>query len=277
MCARYHDPSLSGSPDIFWQGSIGLQCISRKREILQLNIYRILSKANQVIYTMDKSGQICRKRGIIPSNMHRILQTVNQIICIMYPNSIPDIMIYSQAVLKLFCWQVCLTTCQSWKREINHPNIYRILSKVNQFIYTLDTICEPNIMILAQAVLQIVCWQGSTGLQYIRRKRDTIQPNIDRNLPKVIQVIYTLDTICKPNIMILVYAVLQIFCWQGSIGLQYISQLNNHRILRKVNQVLYIMYLNCMIVALILAQAVLQIFCWQDCFTIRNAKVGKRR
>ena len=42
-----------------------------------------------------------------------------------------------------------------WKREIIQPNIYRILPKVNQVIHTLDTICVPNIMILAHAVLQI--------------------------------------------------------------------------------------------------------------------------
>ena len=36
------------------------------------------------------------------------------------------------------------------KRDIIQPNINRILPKVNQVIYTLDTIYEPNIMILAQ-------------------------------------------------------------------------------------------------------------------------------
>ena len=102
--------------------------------------------------------------------------------------------------------------------------MYRILSKVNQVSYTLDTICEPNIMILAQGVLEIFCWQGSIGLQCVSRKREIIKPNIDRILPKVNQVIYTLDSICEPNIMILAQAVLQIFCWQGSIGLQYISR-----------------------------------------------------
>ena len=42
-------------------------------------------------------------------------------------------------------------------------DIDRILPQVNQAIYTLDTICEPNIMILAQVVLQIFCWKGSIG------------------------------------------------------------------------------------------------------------------
>ena len=83
------------------------------------------------------------------------------------------------------------------------PNIYRILSKVNHVIYTLDTICEQNIMILAQVVLQLFCRQGSIGLQRLSRKREIIKPNIDKILPKVNQVIYSLDTICEPNIMIL--------------------------------------------------------------------------
>ena len=43
------------------------------------------------------------------------------------------------------------------------PNIYRILPTVNQVIYTLDTILELNIMILAQVVLQIFCWQIYNG------------------------------------------------------------------------------------------------------------------
>ena len=42
--------------------------------------------------------------------------------------------------------------------------IYRILPKVNQVIYTLDTICDPNIMTLAQAALEIFRSQASIGL-----------------------------------------------------------------------------------------------------------------
>ena len=44
-------------------------------------------------------------------------------------------------------------------------------AKVNQVIYTLDVICEPNIMTLAQAVLEIFCSQGSIGLQWECRKK----------------------------------------------------------------------------------------------------------
>ena len=63
--------------------------------------------------------------------------------------------------------------CQSWKREIIQPNIHRILPKVNQVIYTLDTICLPNtcIMILDQTVLQIFCSQSPLWVKCISLKR----------------------------------------------------------------------------------------------------------
>ena len=202
----------------------------------------------------------------------------------MYPNSMLDIMILAQAALQIFCWQSCFTTQNaSRKMERIQPNIYRTLPKVIQVIYTMATVYIPNIMILAQAVFQIFCWQGSIGLQCISRKRELIQPNTHRILRKVNQVIYTLYPICVFNIMILAQAVLQILCWQGPLCVKCqslkrgIIQSNIHRILRKVNQVIYSMYLNCMIDAIILAQAVLQIFCWQDCFAIWNAIVWKGR
>ena len=50
---------------------------------------------------------------------------------------------------------------KSKKRGITQLNIFGILSKVNQVIYTLDPNCVPNIMSLAQMVLQIFCSQGS--------------------------------------------------------------------------------------------------------------------
>ena len=66
----------------------------------------------------------------------------------------------------LFAMLLYYTKCQSRKREIIQPNIYRILPKLYQDIYTLDKIYMPNIMmILAHAVPQIFCSQGSIGLQ----------------------------------------------------------------------------------------------------------------
>ena len=51
-----------------------------------------------------------------------------------------------------------------WKRDIIQSWIYRILQKVNQVIYTLDTIFDPNIMTLAQVVLEIFYSQAYIGL-----------------------------------------------------------------------------------------------------------------
>ena len=59
------------------------------------------------------------------------------------------------------------------KREIIQSNIYRILPKVIQVSYTLDTICEPNIIILSQAVLKIFC----LGLQSKSRKKSKRRHN----------------------------------------------------------------------------------------------------
>ena len=44
ICIAYHDPSLSGLPDIrpCSQGPLWVQCLSLNRGIIQSNIYRIL-------------------------------------------------------------------------------------------------------------------------------------------------------------------------------------------------------------------------------------------
>ena len=113
------------------------------------------------------------------------------------------------------------TRCQSQKRSIIQSTINnRNLPKVNQVIYTADTICVPNIMILAQMVFQIFCWQGPLWIKYLRLKRGIIQSNIHRILWKVNQVIYIMNPNYMPDIMILAQAILQIFCWQGCFTIQ---------------------------------------------------------
>ena len=56
----------------------------------------------------------------------------------------------------------------------------QFLQKVNQGIYTLDTIYDPNIMTLAQAVLEIFCSQASI-LLIMRKteKRDNSVMNLE--------------------------------------------------------------------------------------------------
>ena len=57
------------------------------------------------------------------------------------------------------------------KREIILLWILKILPKVNQVIYTLDTIYDLNtcIMALAKAVLEIICSQASFGYDQNRK------------------------------------------------------------------------------------------------------------
>ena len=232
--AWYCNPSSSSSPDILLSRMLYYtKCQSRKREVIQPNIYGILSKRNQVIHTLDT---IC----------------------------MPKFMIVAHAVLQVFCWQGPVwVKFLSMKRGIIQSNIHWILWTVNQVICIMYWSYTPGIMSSAQAVAQIFCWQGCFTIRNAKVGRKIIQPNIYRILPKVNQVIYTLDTMCMPNYMILPQAVLQIFCWKGPLWVKCLSrkrgiiQSNIHRILRKVNQVIYIMYLNCMTHAIILAQVFL--------------------
>ena len=278
------------------QCPLWVKCPSPKREIIQSNFDRILWKVNQVIYIMYRNcmpdimmlaqavlqlfcSQGCfttqndksRKREIIQSNMYRILPKVNQVIYTLDTICEPNIMILAQPVLEIFCSQGPLwVKCPSPKREIIGQTFDRILWKVNQVIYIMYPNCMPDIMMLAQAVLQLFCSQGCFTTQNDKSwKREIIQSNIYWILPKVNQVIYTLDTICEPNIMILAQPVLSIFCSQGPLWVKCpslkrgIIQSNFDRILWKVNQVIYIMYPNCMPDIMI----VLLIFCSQGCFT----------
>ena len=46
-----------------------------------------------------------------------------------------------------------------------------MLPEINQIINTLDTIYDPNIMTLAQAVLEIFCSQASIGLKIEKNEK----------------------------------------------------------------------------------------------------------
>ena len=255
-----------------WQGSIGLQCMS-KQGIIKSNIHKILQKVNQVVCIMYLNCMIdaiilapvllqifyqqdcftirnaSRKREKIKSNIYRTLSKVNQVIYTLDTMYLPNFMILSQAVLQVFCWQGPLwVKFFSRKRGIIQSNIHKILQKVNQIIYIMYLNCLIDAIILAQAVLQVFCWQDCFTTRNASLKREIIQSNIYTILPKVNQVIYTLDTMCMPNFMILSQAVLQIFCWQGPLWVKCLSwkreiiQSNIQRILGKVNHVICIMY-----------------------------------
>ena len=92
-----------------------------------------------------------------------------------------DIMILAQGVLQIFVLHVALRYnffSQSRKRETIQKNINKILPNVNQVIYALNAICMPNIMILAQGVLQIFCSQRPLWVKYLSMKGGIIQSNI---------------------------------------------------------------------------------------------------
>ena len=75
-------------------------------------------------------------------------------------------MTLAQTFLEIFCSQTNIGLRLLIKRkteqgEIIQSLILRILPAVNQVIYTLDTIGDQNIMILAQAVLGIFFSQAT--------------------------------------------------------------------------------------------------------------------
>ena len=70
-----------------------------------------------------------------------------------------------------------------------------------KIIYTLDTICEPNIITIAQAVLEIFCSHGPLWVKCLSPKRKIIPSSFDRILEKVNQVIYIMYPNCMPDIM----------------------------------------------------------------------------
>ena len=59
-------------------------------------------------------------------------------------------------------------------------------SKVDRVIYILDTICMPNIMILAQAIIQIFCSQCPLWINFLSLKRGIIQSVNSQNFTKKI-------------------------------------------------------------------------------------------
>ena len=96
-------------------------------------------KTRLLYYTKYQS----RKREIIQSNINRILLIVNQVICTLDIICELNIMNPAQAVLKIFCSQGPLCLCLCLKREIVQSNFDRNFMKSHQMIY----IMYPNCML----------------------------------------------------------------------------------------------------------------------------------
>ena len=167
------------------QCPLWLKWLSLKRGLIQTNIHRILRKYNQVICIMCPNSmpdimilaqgflqlfcwQDCQsqKRKIIQPNIYRILPKVKQVIYTLDTISEPHIMVLAKVVLQIFCWwgSIGLQSLRR-KRGIFQSNIHRILWKVDQVICITCANNLTNIFILAQAVLQIFCWQDCFTIQ----------------------------------------------------------------------------------------------------------------
>ena len=103
-----------------------------------------------------------------------IRSKVNQFIYTLVCSYMPNIRILAKAVLQIFHSQGCsCTKCMCPKKGSISTKIYRIGSKVNQFIYTLVCNYMPNIRILAKAVLKIFCSQGCFYTKCLCPKKET--------------------------------------------------------------------------------------------------------
>ena len=114
-----------------------------------------------------------RKRGITPERQDRRRKKIRVCLFFMY---MPYIKFQNVLFTRLF---VLIQNACVRKRGITQPKIYRICSKINQFIYILVCNYMPNIEILALAVLQIFCPQGCS---YIKgHKSRTTRPAEGKN------------------------------------------------------------------------------------------------
>ena len=103
---------------------------------------------------------------------HGKCSKVNQFIYTLVCNYMPNIRIPAKAFLRNFVHKaVPIQNACVRKREETQPKIYRICSKVNQFIYILVCHCMPNIRILALAVLKILCSQGCSYTKCLSPKK----------------------------------------------------------------------------------------------------------
>ena len=78
-----------------------------------------------------------------------------------------------------------------------------ILPIVNKVSFTFITICLHDIITRASVVIEIFCHKVTLLHRMTNSKTGIIQSNMKRFLPNCYQIIYTLDTAGKPNIIIL--------------------------------------------------------------------------
>ena len=156
--------------------------------------------------------------------------------CMPSSNGSPDI---------LFAKLLYYTNYQSRKRAIIQSIIHRILPKVNQFIYTFDTICKPNIMILAQVILKIfcshsfICWmpmseKGHNSVYFSQNFIKCLSGYL-HYVPKL----YTWHQDPSSNGSLDILFTMLLYCRKCQCPKREIIQSIINRILPKVNQVIY--------------------------------------
>ena len=116
----------------------------------------------------------------------------------------------STAVYCSYCWQYSsiLSYCWQYSSILSYCWQYSSILPVLLLLLLLLTSCRYEIL----CPQHMLAPKDNLVTRCQSRKRGIIQSNSYGNLPKVHQVIYTLDTICVPNIMILAQAALQVFC-----------------------------------------------------------------
>ena len=154
----------------------------------------------------------------------------------MYPNCMPD-MILAHTVLQIFCWQSCFTIQNA--KVGKGRKVCQIFTEFYQKLVgwlcwgltsqsTIFQSCRDGAIaswVINQYFRGVKCLaQGhntvAVGLELRTSRSGVRHSTTEPPLPKVNQITYTMAKVYMPNIMILAQAVIQIFCWQGSIGLQ---------------------------------------------------------
>ena len=142
---------------------------------------------------------------------HGIRSKVNLFIYTLVCNYMPNIRILAKRFFKYFVHKVVpIQNACVQKTGVTQPKIYRICSKVNQFIYILVCNYMLNTRILAKAVLQLFYSPGYSYTKCLCPEKN------GSNSTKMLIISSTLWSVTiMPNIRILAKAVLQLFCSQG--------------------------------------------------------------
>ena len=229
---------------------------SQKRDISQSIIYGIYSKFSHLhlehkLCTKYQDPRTSLKKGmILQSNIHRI-RKFNQVLCIMCP-------------VCLISWSpdILLTRLLYYTKRQSQKRLFSEFCQIlNLVIYTLGTICVPNIMIPAQVVLQIICIMypksGERGGSVVECRTPEREVRGSRPTAAVLCPWARHFTPRKYWLITQEAMAPSRHDWK-IVDWDVKPQHNQPTNLKSMHDIM------------ILAQAYLQIFCWQDCFTFAS-------